>query len=197
MNARYWITTARPQDLARLPAIELAAARLLAGHAPESVLNETTSPVVLKNALHEGRLWVALVDDGAVGFAHVEVIERETAHLEEIDVDPEHGRRGLGTQLVLQVCDWAAGNGYAAVTLSTFRDVPWNMPFYARLGFGIVAPEHLSFALRTVVEDETRRGLDPSRRVVMKRPSGLSRSVHYRSPIHDERKVRKERRESE
>ena len=50
VNPRYSITTARPQDLARLPAIELAAARLLAGHAPESVLNETTSPVVLKKA---------------------------------------------------------------------------------------------------------------------------------------------------
>jgi GNAT superfamily N-acetyltransferase len=169
VSLRYSITAARPRDLARLPAIELAAARLLAGHAPDAVLNETTNPIVLKNALHEGRLWVALADDVAVGFAHVEVIERETAHLEEIDVDPEHGRKGLGTKLVLQVCDWAADNGYASVTLTTFRDVPWNMPFYARLGFGIVAPEHLSFALRTVVEDETRRGLDPSRRVVMRR----------------------------
>jgi GNAT superfamily N-acetyltransferase len=169
VSLRYSITAARPQDLTRLPAIELAAARLLAGYAPESVLNETTSPVVLKEALHAGHLWVALADDIAVGFAHVEVIERETAHLDEIDVDPAHGRRGLGTRLVLHVCDWAAGHGYASVTLTTFRDVPWNMPFYARLGFGIVAPEHLSFALRTVVEDETRRGLDPSRRVVMRR----------------------------
>jgi len=170
VSLRYSIMAARPQDLGRLPAIELAAARLLAGHAPESVLNETTSPIVLKNALHERRLWVALADDVAVGFAHVEVIERETAHLEEIDVDPEHGRQGLGTRLVLQVCDWAASHGYASVTLTTFRDVPWNMRFYARLGFGVVAPEHLSLALRAVVEDETRRGLDPSRRVVMRRP---------------------------
>jgi GNAT superfamily N-acetyltransferase len=169
VSLRYSITAARPQDLTRLPAIELAAARLLAGYAPESVLNETTSAGVLKEALHAGHLWVAMADDIAVGFAHVEVIERETAHLDEIDVDPAHGRRGLGTRLVLHVCDWAAGHGYASVTLTTFRDVPWNMPFYARLGFGIVAPEHLSFALRTVVEDETRRGLDPSRRVVMRR----------------------------
>ena len=41
------ITTARSQDLARLPAIELAAAQLLTGHAPESVLNETTDWHVL------------------------------------------------------------------------------------------------------------------------------------------------------
>ena len=172
MNPPYSITTARPQDLARLPAIELAAARLLAGHAPESVLNETTAWNVLERAQKEGRLWVALLNDVAVGFAHVEVLERDAVHLEEIDVAPAHGRRGLGTQLVLRVCDWAAANGYASVTLTTFRNVPWNMPFYARLGFEIVSSTELSPALLAVVEDDTRRGLDRKRRVVIRRALG-------------------------
>src|SRR5262245_64419083 len=77
--------------------------------------------------------------------------------------------RGLGTRLVLQVCDWAAGNGFGSVTLTTFRDVAWNMPFYARLGFEIVPRSQLSPALCAIVKDETRRGLDPTRRVVMRR----------------------------
>ena len=179
MNTRYSITTARPQDLARLPAIELAAARLLAGHAPESVLNETTTPDVLRRAQKEGHLWVALLNDVAVGFAHVDVIERDAAHLEEIDVAPAHGRRGLGTQLVRQVCEWAGGNGYASVTLTTFHDVPWNMPFYARLGFEIAPSAHLTPALLAVVEDETRSGLDPARRVVMRRTSRGERPLGY------------------
>jgi GNAT superfamily N-acetyltransferase len=171
VNPRYDITTARPQDLSRLPAIELAAARLLAGHAPESVLHETTDRDVLQQAQQEGRMCVALADDVAVGFAYVEVIDGDTAHLEEIDVDPAHGRRGLGTQLVAQVCDWAADHGYASVTLTTFRDVPWNMPFYARLGFELVPRAQLSPALAAIVDDETQRGLDPARRVVMRRAS--------------------------
>jgi hypothetical protein len=45
------------------------------------------------------------------------------------------------------------------------------MPFYARLGFVIVPRAQLSPALRAIVEDETRRGLDPTRRVVMRRRS--------------------------
>jgi predicted N-acetyltransferase YhbS len=98
------------------------------------------------------------------------VLEPGIAHLEEIDVHPEHGRRGLGRRLVCAVCRWAAANGYSWVTLSTFRDVPWNMPFYARLGFEEIPPEELSSALLSVIEDETRRGLDPSRRVAMRRP---------------------------
>jgi GNAT superfamily N-acetyltransferase len=173
----YTISAARVEDLSRLSAIELAAARLLEGHAPESVLNETTSLDVLKRAQREGRLWVALADDVPVGFAHVEVIEPGAAHLEEIDVHPDHGRRGLGAKLIRQVCKWAASNGYGAVTLTTFRNVPWNSPFYLRLGFDVVAPEQLSASLRATVEDETRRGLDPSRRVVMKRPSARELKV--------------------
>jgi GNAT superfamily N-acetyltransferase len=169
-NPSYAITAARPEDLSRLPAIELAAARLLEGHAPASVLCETTSLDVLQRAQREGRLWVALADDVPVGFAHVEVIEPEAAHLEEIDVHPDHGRRGLGAQLIRAVCQWAARTGYGAVTLTTFRDLPWNAPFYARLGFDVVTPAHLSAPLRAIVEDEMRRGLDPARRVVMKRP---------------------------
>ena len=177
MTPRYTITAARREDLTRLAAIELAAARLLAGHAPESVLNETTSLVVLKQAQREGHLWVALADDVAVGFAHVELNEPDAAHLEEIDVHPDHGCRGLGTKLVAEVCHWAASKGYGAVTLTTFRDVPWNLPFYERLGFDVIAPEQVSAPLRAIVEDETRRGLDPSRRVVMRR-SSLLQSDH-------------------
>jgi GNAT superfamily N-acetyltransferase len=169
VKAKYTITEARPEDLTWLPAIELAAARLLVGHAPESVLKETSAPDVLERAQREGHLWVALADDVPAGFAHIELIEPDAVHLEEIDVHPEHGRRGVGTTLVLHVCQWAASNGYGIVTLTTFRDVPWNLPFYARLGFEIVPAEELSPSLRAVVDDETRRGLDPSRRVVMKR----------------------------
>jgi len=118
-----------------------------------------------------GHLWVALADDVPVGFAHVKVLEPTVAHLEEIDVHPEHGRRGLGTKLVMAVCAWAGRDGHRSVTLTTFRDLPWNMPFYARLGFQVIVPEEFSPALRSVIEDETRRGLDPTRRVAMRRPS--------------------------
>jgi hypothetical protein len=42
------------------------------------------------------------------------------------------------------------------------------MPFYARLGFEPLATQAVSVALRSVVDDEIRRGLDPARRVVMR-----------------------------
>jgi len=165
----YKIAAARPSDLPLLPAIELAAATLLAGHAPASVLAETTRQADLEDAQQRGHLWVALADDVPVGFAHIMMLGPGIAHLEEIDVHPEHGRRGLGRRLVITVCTWAATNGCSCVTLTTFRDVPWNMPFYARLGFEQIPLAELSPALLSVIEDETRRGLDPGRRVAMRR----------------------------
>jgi putative acetyltransferase len=180
----YTIVPARPADVARLPAIALAAAWLLAAHAPASVLAEQTDENVLRCAQREGRLWVALANDRPVGFAHVELLEPEVAHLEELDVHPEHGRRGLGRRLVSVVCHWAAEREYRAVTLTTFRNVPWNMPFYARLGFEELPPREQSAAIRAIVDDEARRGLDPAARVVMwrhsRRPS-LSLPSTYQS----------------
>jgi len=181
----YSIVRAWPEHLLAIPNIELAAARLLSGHAPESVLEETTSDSVLHEAVREGRLWVALAGSAPVGFAHVEIIDPGTAHLDEIDVLPAHGRRGLGTRLVTEVCEWAAAAGYNSVTLTTFRDVPWNRPFYERLGFRVIPDAELSAALRAIVEDETRRGLDPSRRVAMERRCGPTLELCDELPCDD------------
>jgi GNAT superfamily N-acetyltransferase len=93
----------------------------------------------------------------AVGFACVEVIDG-LAHLWQLSVLPEHARRGIGSALLQAVCDWAADNGYAAVTLTTFRDVAWNGPFYARHGFR--ALEDLSPGLREIRTHEQVIGDD-------------------------------------
>lgn len=177
----YTIALARVRDLSALPAIEIAAARLLSGHAPDSVLTETTSLEALQRAQQLGHLWVALDDERPVGFAHVTLLEPCHAHLEEIDVHPDYGRQGIGKQLVMTVCSWAARAGYESVTLTTFRAVPFNMPFYESLGFEIIPEGSVSAALRAVVADETQRGLEPSRRAVMRRRCRISEGHPQRS----------------
>jgi GNAT superfamily N-acetyltransferase len=166
----YTISLARPQHLAALPAIELAAARLLVGHAPESVLAESTTTEEFEAARAQGHLWVGLACDVPVGFAHVAVLEAGSAHLKEIDVLPGHGRRGIGARLVQAVCEWARNAGFEAVTLTTFREVPFNLPFYAKMGFAEVPANELSAALRAILANEAKRGLDPTKRVAMRRP---------------------------
>lgn len=168
-GVEYDVRPSRPSDLSELSVIELAAARLLVGFAPESILLEATPMSDFESAHRAGLLWVALADDRPVGFAHVKRLEPGSVHLDELDVHPSHGRRGLGRRLVDCVCYWAAMNGLQAVTLSTFRDPPWNQPFYASLGFETVQGTDLSEAMAAIVADEVRRGLDPLGRVVMRR----------------------------
>ena len=168
MDARYSIAPARVRDIGALGEIERAAAALLEGHAPRAVIDEVTDESELLEAQRAGLLWVALLDDEPVGFALVSLLGHGSPHLEEIDVHPRQGRRGVGAALVRAVCDWASRAGHVEVTLTTFRSLPWNMPFYARLGFREVAADEVSPEVRAVVEDETARGLDPARRVVMR-----------------------------
>jgi GNAT superfamily N-acetyltransferase len=113
-----------------------------------------------------GRLWVASTGNIPVGFALVKMLADDLPHLEEIDVDPSHGRRGLGTALVRAVCKWATVSGYVMLTLTTFRAVAWNLPFYARLGFEEIPRETLRPELAAVVSEEADRGLDPDTGVV-------------------------------
>ena len=159
--------SAQAEHIPALSAIELAAAQLLRGHAPESVLAETTDELTFADASRDGRLWVASTRNIPVGFALVKMLADDLPHLEEIDVDPAHGRRGLGTALVRAVCEWATVSGYIMLTLTTFRTVTWNLPFYARLGFVEIARETLRPELAAVVSQEAHRGLDPDTRVVM------------------------------
>jgi GNAT superfamily N-acetyltransferase len=179
----YDIGLATPDDLAALPAIENAAARLFAGHVPDDIPGDATASAVFEAAQADGRLWVARHEGRPVGFAHVTILEPSAAHLEELDVNPEHGRRGIGRRLVLAVCEWAAARGLRRVTLTTFRDVPFNRPFYESLGFEVVSPDQLGPALSAVAADEARRGLDIAPRVAMRRlvDGGRVGSLHASS----------------
>ena len=92
----------------------------------------------LTRAATEQRAWVAIDDLGAViGFAVAWVIDGE-GHLDELAVARAHGRRGVGRALVDEVLAWTAARGLPSVTLITFRDVPWNGPYYEKLGFEAV-----------------------------------------------------------
>ncbi|UTX54273.1 GNAT family N-acetyltransferase [Leucobacter aridicollis] len=77
--------------------------------------------------------------DGAtlVGFAKV-IVAGEYLHLEQLSVSPDHSRRGIGGRLVDTVLSAAWAEGFQAVSLRTFAEVPWNAPFYERHGFHVV-----------------------------------------------------------
>ncbi len=170
MESGYSIKLARPEHLDDLPVIEREAALLFRDwNVPEIVIEAATPIEEFQAAQEAGHLWVALSpQDRPVGFAIV-APEGNRLHLEEMDVHPLHGRRGVGSALVTAVCDWARECGYVEITLTTYRDIPWNAPFYAKLGFEALNTAEMAPELRERVEAEAARGLDPARRIVMRK----------------------------
>jgi hypothetical protein len=80
--------------------------------------------------------------------------------------------RGVGGVLVGHVGHWAARQGMDMLTLTTFRAVPWNGPYYARLGFREMVPGEITAGLAAALADEAAHGIDPATRVCMCRAAG-------------------------
>ncbi len=91
--------------------------------------------------------WVATdPNDVAVGYVLAYVLD-DAAHVAQVSVHPNHQRHGLGRALLGTVERWAADQGLRALTLITYTDVPWNAPWYRRIGFVDVAPADLAIGL--------------------------------------------------
>ncbi|MGF1456267.1 MAG: GNAT family N-acetyltransferase [Alphaproteobacteria bacterium] len=129
------VRKAKAEDCPLLPVVERAAAELFRG---TGLIDVDTAGVQSLKALNagvaEGLLWVATAHGAPVGFALGEG-RQDQLYLAEVSVHPEHGRKGLGRSLVSAVCREAVERRLLPVVLSTFRALPWNAPFYARLGF--------------------------------------------------------------
>lgn len=167
----YAIRLAHPGDLAQLAEVERAAAALFEPYGfAEQFAEETTPLEALAEAARQRRLWIAVdEEDAPVAFALAGELEGN-AHLHEIDVHPAHARQGLGRRLIDEVAAWARRRGLAAITLTTFRHVPWNAPYYERLGFRVLGPAELTEALRDVLRHEAENGLPAALRVAMRKP---------------------------
>ena len=156
-------------DIDVLLQVERRAAELLLDHgAYDLFAMHTLSPQNLQDGITQGILQVAEVGGQAVGFALCGEIDGN-AHLFEMDVVPEHGRRGIGGALLESTCNEAAVRGFSAMTLNTLRDVPWNAPFYSARGFDELPQDEWGEQLAGLVDRERMLGFPMRLRVVMRR----------------------------
>lgn len=114
-----------------------------------------------------GGLWVAEdpVCDQLVGYVLVAPVDG-CAHIEQVSVRPSHARRRIGRTLIDRAArEW----GDLPLTLTTFGQVPWNAPYYRRIGFRELSESELTPGLRYIRNRERELGLDRWRRVSMRR----------------------------
>ncbi len=163
------IDIARAEHLADIPGIELAGATLFAeSDLPQRLRHRVTAAEDLQEALLSGRLWTAVLNGHkTVGFAMAETVDGQ-AYLTEVDVLPEYGRQGIGTKLVRTVAHWAGNNGFCTLSLITFHHLPWNAPFYEKIGFTLIDPMEHGPELAGLIQEERQVGIDTASRVAMK-----------------------------
>ena len=129
------VRLARPSDLRHLAAIEDAGVPMFEEYLGDAMVPVLASPAPAGvDRQLSGTLLVAADAGEVVGFAHL-TFPDGYAHLDQLSVLPAHGRRGIGAALVRAVMEEARWAGHDRLSLTTYRDVPWNGPFYARLGF--------------------------------------------------------------
>ena len=117
-----------------------------------------------------GTIWVAVDGTGTLlGFV-IGGYLGEYAYVHELDVDLPHGRRGIGRLLLRQVARWATERDQTSLLLSTFVDVPWNAPYYERLGFVVVPSEQYDPVMLAQRRADGVAGLRLSSRVMMRAP---------------------------
>ena len=183
MESAYQIRTACQEELEVLPSIERAAAQLFRQVGmPEIADGPVLSVADLEHFYSIG--WIGLLlheEAGVVGFI-VMIPVGDCGFVQEVSVHPRHGGKGLGTALLAAGEEWSQQQEFPAMTLSTFKDVPWNGPFYARRGFQTLDIESLGPEFRLLREMERQAGLDTSRRVIM-RKSLKTRESESRHPV--------------
>lgn len=171
MSTKYgqWsLRLARLDDAEYMPAIEAAAGKLFESVEGLSGLAGThTVPIDrLQRYIRKGHSLVSHVDERMAGFLVSEPFQREL-HIWEMDVHPDFQQRGIGAGLLRACLIDARNSGFRAVTLTTFRDVPWNAPFYAATGFEEVTALDAHPRLAGELAVEADHGLPPERRCAM------------------------------
>lgn len=174
----YEIRWAKAGDIAALISADRAASELFrpTGLVPDmAAIPESIPAETLAAAIEDKLVIAAATADRAVGFALCE-LRGDDLYLDQLSVDPSHGRKGLGAALLDAVAALAERRERRSVILSTFRDLPWNGPFYRRHGYKELPRKQMTDWMRDVeaVQAET---LDVSLRCFMRRPIKSSRGL--------------------
>ena len=147
-------------DLLAMQDIERSAGELFRDLGMVEVADDEPAAVTeLARYVDDGRAWVLDLGGDPAGYLLLDTVDG-AAHIEQVSVRAGHAGRGYGRRLIETAIGWASEHGYQSVTLTTFTEVPWNGPYYRRLGFRPIPSAEITPGLRALREHEAQHGLD-------------------------------------
>ncbi|MFM0202946.1 GNAT family N-acetyltransferase [Paraburkholderia fungorum] len=161
---------AAPHDANAIRAIEFEAGQRFVSVGMTGIADAPPMELELVNRKIDAREIVVAVDadEACAGFVMFEP-QPGRFYVQELDVLTSHAGQRIGAALIEQVAQRARAQQVMQLILSTFREVPWNAPYYRRLGFCDIEEADLDAALIARRDAHIARGLDESRRVFMRR----------------------------
>lgn len=168
----YIIRKTELPDVEHLPLVERSASQAfkslpsLSWIADNSVMPTREHKRLLAKSLS----WTALDSSSETicGFINAEIIEGEF-HIGEVSVSKAYQKKGIGSKLLKTALTHAKSLGLSTATLTTFTDVPWNAPYYQRLGFIILPADRLPQYLEQKLQEDKTSGLPLDRRCAMRK----------------------------
>lgn len=164
----FTIRKPRSSDIPDLAYVERSAAEIFRTVKLDFLVdNPTADPYSLVAMANANHLWIAADKfDQPIGFAAGEYLDGNF-HLVEISVAINFQGMGVGRALMEQLVEQIRREGYKAMTLTTYRDLPWNAPWYSRMGFFEVNAQEMGKTFEDILEIEAKHGLDINNRCVM------------------------------
>lgn len=158
-------------DAPFLPAVERSAgeAFLTVPHLAWIAADDVMSVERHLDYIRTGTSWVSVNEAGTItGFLSAEHAP-DALHIWEVSVCSVLHGKGIGRALMKQAEQCARGFGLDALTLTTFRNVPWNEPLYHRLGYTTLERDQLNARLANILNNEAAFGLPGDQRCAMRK----------------------------
>lgn len=168
----FTIRLASPADIIALQRIEISASQAFASipgleaFADDSCMSDAQH----MSAITPQTNWIAETSDGTAAGFLAALAEEDVLHVYELSVHFEHQKQGIGAHLMNHAEAWAKTEGLKGLTLTTYQHVPWNAPFYERLGFQILPDRACGPRLAKLLDGERSSGLPfPEKRCAMRK----------------------------
>lgn len=166
------IRLVEPDDVSLLPIIEREAASRFHAVGLGEIAEGNVSDRAFIDAIRRfGLALCAEVDEMVVGFLLAGELD-QALHVYELSVASTHGRQGIGSGMVEAAVRGAETRGLKSLTLSTFSEVPWNAPFYRRLGFEAVERDDWTPGFHLLHAAEALAGVPVEKRLFMRKEIG-------------------------
>lgn len=163
------IRLASADDVPKVAPLEQAAGEVFRSIGMDAVADDPPiADSILLQAVEDQRLWVA-VEYGVLKAYLLGEFLPQSLHIDQVTVHPKAARRGLGALMIESVSADPRSKKRGLITLTSFANVPWNAPYYERIGFLDIAESEWPEGVAGKVDADQQHGLNAWPRVVMQR----------------------------